>query len=67
MKLQNPNVPDWTVEVTDKEEIRSHLAAGWQEMTTKRRATKKVESANAAKAVNESPSAKTEGDKPNSN
>lgn len=63
MKFVNPNVPDWTVEVTDKEAIDSHLAAGWQEMTPKRRATKKVESANAAKAANETSSVQTtEGD-----
>lgn len=48
MRLVNPNVPDWTIEVTDKEEIKAHLDAGWQQVTTKRKATKKV--ADAPKA-----------------
>lgn len=64
MKLQNPNVPDWTVEVTDKEAIAEHLAAGWQEMP-KRKAVRK--SANATKPqvteqTNTTPLVKAEGD-----
>jgi hypothetical protein len=42
MRLQNPNVPDWTIEVTDKELIKAHLEAGWQEMATKRKSVKKA-------------------------
>lgn len=62
MRLQNPNVPDWTVEVTDKESIQAHKDAGWQEMPTKRGTAKKSVSANAAKAANETaPVQTTEG------
>lgn len=64
MRLQNPNVPDWTVEVTDKEMIKQHLEAGWQEMPTKRRSTKKVESASKTQVTeqNETSDTKAEGD-----
>jgi hypothetical protein len=62
MRLQNPNVPDWTVEVTDKEEIQAHLDAGWLQMPTKRRSAKKVESATKTQVTeqNESSDAKAE-------
>lgn len=63
MRLQNPNVPDWTVEVTDKDAIQAHKNAGWQEMPSKRGTAKKAVSANAAKAANETSSVQTtEGD-----
>lgn len=42
MRLVNPNVPDWTVEVTDKEEIKAHLDAGWQQESAKRKPVKKA-------------------------
>lgn len=42
MKLMCPSVPDWFVEVTDKEAIERHLAAGWQEVPKKRVNAKKT-------------------------
>ncbi|MDQ0793559.1 hypothetical protein QFZ58_002047 [Streptomyces sp. B1I3] len=62
MRLVNPNVPDWTVEVTGKEEIQAHLNAGWQEVP-KRSTAKKAVSAKAVKAADETSSViTTEGD-----
>jgi hypothetical protein len=65
MRLQNPNVPDWVVEVDDKDKdvIKAHKDAGWQEMSTKRGTAKKAVSASAAKAAEETSSVQTtEGD-----
>jgi len=56
MRLVNPNVPDWFKELDDKEAIKAHIAAGWLEVPSKRRSTKKVESAKAVKAANETSS-----------
>lgn len=65
MRLKNPNVLDWFVELDDKdkESIKAHIEAGWQEASNKRSATKKVESAKAAdKAVKETSPATEAGD-----
>lgn len=62
MRLQNPNVPDWTVEVTDKEKIQEHLDAGWLEMPTKRRSAKKVENATKTQVTEQKKPSDTEGD-----
>lgn len=58
MRLVNPNVPDWFKELDDKdkEAIKAHIAAGWQEVPSKRRSTKKVESAKAVETANETSS-----------
>jgi len=63
MRLQNPNVPDWFVELDDKDAIKAHKDAGWQEMPEKRGPVKKAASAKTAKAANETSSVQTtEGD-----
>lgn len=55
MRLLNPNVPGWFVELDekDKESIQAHLDAGWQKESPKRTSAKTV------KAVTETSSAST--------
>lgn len=57
MRLQNPSLPDWVIELDDKdkEAIKAHIAAGWQELP-KRRTTKKVSNVTAEKTASETSS-----------